>query len=131
MKANFFRIETHDGRRTLAMAVVCLQQRYCGVLWRGALNVVTEVRDLEAWASAAKELLRSSPPPPEIAVARLIIDPCLERLALRAVLTEATFVTRQTSLADWAEMLRARASADGAGGSGSDDAAERVRTAAR
>jgi len=130
MRASFFRIETHDGHRWLATAVVCLQQRYCGVLWRGSTKVVSDVRDLDAWAAAAKELLRSSPPPPGGAVAQLIIDPSVERLALRAVLTEATFVRRATSLGDWAEMLRARTPADAAEDDGLSDEREEDRAPA-
>ena len=114
MRADFFRVETQDGRRTLAIAVVCLQQRYCGVLWRGGRTVVKEVRDLDAWEAAAKELVRTDPPPAGGAVARLILDPSLDPLALRPVLLDAVYVRRSMSLSEWEDMLRGRAPGDDA-----------------
>ena len=113
MRVSFFRVATADERHALAVAAVCLPQRYCGVLWRGSLKVAREDRDLDAWHAAAKELLRNVPPPPRGAVARLIVDPSLDGLGLRAVLLEATYVRKKTTAEDWEELLRVRLPQDG------------------
>jgi hypothetical protein len=116
MRVSFFRVTTADERITLAIAAVCLPQRYCGVLWGGSLTVVKEDRDLDSWAAAAKELLRARPPLPSGAVARLILDPSLDRLGLRTVLLETTLVHRRTAPADWHQMLQVRLPKDDASG---------------
>jgi hypothetical protein len=113
MRVSFFRVATADQRRTLAIAAVCLTQRYCGVLWRGS-GLVREERDLDAWAAAARELLRTAPPSPNGPVARLILDPSLHPLGLRTFLVETTHVHRRTRPADWEELLRGRMPTDGA-----------------
>jgi hypothetical protein len=108
MKAHFFRVTTADEHTTLAIAAVCLPQRYCGVFWRGSLAIVREDRDLDVWEAAAKELLSSTAPRTRGVVARLILDPALEQLGLKTILLESTYVHRRTTVADWDQMLRVR-----------------------
>ena len=111
MKVSFFRVATADECRTLAIAAVCPPQRYCGVLWRGS-GLVREERDAEAWAAAARELVRTVAPAPTGPVARLILDPSLDPLGIRTLLVETTRVHRRTRHADWEELLRGRMPAE-------------------
>jgi hypothetical protein len=97
-------------RRRLSSAA--LLRRVVG----GSLTVAKEDRDLDSWAAAAKELLRARPPLPSGAVARLILDPSLDRLGLRTVLLETTLVHRRTAPADWHQMLQVRLPKDDASG---------------